>query len=293
MSRRLGIIIAVFGVIIALAGFLIISNLLRRAATPPVQATIPAPITETVVVTTHDVPLRAVLKLEDLTTMDIPVQLVPAHALSNLENAVGRITKIALVSGEMIMDHHLADPTNRNQDLAFVIEDDQVLMAIPATDLMSEIDVLQPGDVVDLLASIQQPILEGQAGLLDTQTDETQKEDMLFTFNALQRLQISAIVVEIVQARTAASSSATGFGQASADAETTPTPTPTPSPSEITPRAILIALAPQDALVVKHLIDAGGMLDFVLRAPTSNLEFDLQPVNSEYLEDRYELIITR
>lgn len=293
MSRRLGITLAVVGIIIALAGFLIISNLLRQAAAPPVQATIPAPITETVVVTTHDVSLRSVLKLEDLTTLEIPVQLVPANALTNIEDAVGRITKIAMVTGEMIMDHHLADPTNRNKDLAFVIEDDQVLMAIPATDLMSEIDVLQPGDIVDLLASVDQPVLKGQTGPLEGQEDETQEEDMLFTFNALQRLEISAIVVEIVQSRATTSSSASSFGQAAADPEATPTPTPTPAPSEITPQAILIALAPQDALVVKHLIDAGGVIDFVLRAPTSTQDFDLQPINSEYLEDRYELIITR
>jgi len=293
LSRRLGIFIAIIGVIVAIAGFLIISNLLSRAAAPPVQATIPAPITEKVVVTTHDVPLRSVLKPEDLTTLDIPVQLVPANALANIEDAVGRITKIGLITGEMIMEHHLADPTNRNQDLAFVIEDDQVLMAIPSTDLMSTIDILQPGDIVDLLASIEQPVLEGETGLLEPQSDQNREEDMLFTFSALQRLQISAIVVEIIQPQASTSASASAFAGQVADAEATPTPTPTPSPSEINPQAILIALSPQDSLVVKHILDAGGMIDFVLRAPTSNQEFDLQPVNSEYLEDRYELIITR
>ncbi|MCK4692508.1 MAG: hypothetical protein KAT23_02700, partial [Anaerolineales bacterium] len=78
-----------------------------------------------------------------------------------------------------------------------------------------------------------------------------------------------------------------------AEAEATPQPTPTPQPSQIEPQAILIALSPQDALVLKHLKDAGGIIDIVLRAPTSDQLFELNPVMSEYLKDRYELVISR
>ncbi len=77
------------------------------------------------------------------------------------------------------------------------------------------------------------------------------------------------------------------------EAEATPQPTPTPQPSEIEPQAILLALSPQDALVLKHLKDAGGVIDIVLRAPTSELPFVLNPVMAEYLKDRYELVISR
>jgi pilus assembly protein CpaB len=55
----------------------------------------------------------------------------------------------------------------------------------------------------------------------------------------------------------------------------------------------LLALSPQDALVLKHLKDSGAVIDIVLRAPTSNQNFELDPVMPDYLIDRYRLEVTR
>jgi hypothetical protein len=77
------------------------------------------------------------------------------------------------------------------------------------------------------------------------------------------------------------------------NAQGTPEPTATPSPQNVTSLAILLAMDPQDALVLKHLKDAGGTFDIVLRAPTSNQLFELEPVWDEYLIDRYELEIEK
>ena len=66
-----------------------------------------------------------------------------------------------------------------------------------------------------------------------------------------------------------------------------------PPPADIKVRAYLLILNPQDALVLKQLIDIGGIFDMVLRAPSSDRLFDLQPVMSEYLIDRYQLEIPR
>jgi hypothetical protein len=45
--------------------------------------------------------------------------------------------------------------------------------------------------------------------------------------------------------------------------------------------------------VLKHLKDIGAQFDFVLRSPTSTEIFDLTPINSDYLMDRYELEIPK
>jgi len=181
-----------------------------------------------------------------------------------------------------VLAHHLADPTNISENIAFIIGDDQVVLALPTTDLMSQIDILQPGDLVDVLASVEVPLLPPQVALV-AENVEPQKE--LFTFDALQHITIQAIVVEITQQaqRTTAAASRTAQQQA------TPQPTPTPSLAEIEPRAILLALAPQDALTLKHILDAGGIVDIVLRSPTSTQQFKLDPVMADYLKDRYEL----
>jgi pilus assembly protein CpaB len=244
-----------------------------------------------VLITTRDIPIRSVLNPQDLILVEVPVELAPPNALTTIDEAMGRITKIQLVSGEMILNHHLADPSNRNQDLAFIIGEDQVLMAFPASDLMSQINILQPGDVVDILVSIEQPVLPGQVGVVSLPAEEEETEEELFTFSAMQKVEISAVVVEIEPRR---SGTTTRTSQTSlVDADATPQPTPTPDPSEIEPQAILLALSPQDALVLKHLKDAGGVIDIVLRAPTASRIFELNPVMSEYLKDRYELVISR
>jgi len=286
-------IIAVVGIVAVVAGVFLISTILRQSVSPLPQATPLPPSTESVVVVTHDVPIRALLRVQDLTLVEVSVEFAPPNALNEISAALDRITKIPLVAGEIVMEHHLVDPTNIKGDLAFVIGDDQVLMAFPATDLMSQINLLQPGDIVDVLVSIKQPVLPGQAGSGGLFGEEAEEEDELFTFSALQRVEISAVVVEIKLARQTSSTTSRTASVGLTEAEATPQPTPTPQPSEIEPQAILLALSPQDALVLKHLKDAGGVIDIVLRAPTSELFFELNPVMSEYLKDRYELMIAR
>jgi Flp pilus assembly protein CpaB len=209
--------------------------------------------------------------------------------MMDVEAVTGRITKIPLIAGEMVLSHHLADPTNQVGDLAFVIEDNQVLMAFPINNLMTELQLVKRGDLVDILVSISETIPSQQNGFVTGQEQET--EERLFTFDALQRVVISAVVVEVTgnqqQGQTASP------GNVLPGQEATPQPTPIPSRSETRPQAILLALDPQDALVLKHLKDDGATFDFVLRAPTSDQLFELDPVMPEYLIDRYQLEINR
>ena len=128
-------------------------------------------------------------------------------------------------------------------------------MAFPAGDLMSRVNLLKPGDHVDLLFSIIVVVEEADGELV--------------TFNALQNLEIAALVQPRDAAPVAAESGVT----------------------EAEPLAIIFALEPQDALVLKHLKDSGGTVDIVLRAPEADQLFETQPVHMDYLVDRYDLHI--
>jgi pilus assembly protein CpaB len=286
MSRRLGILLAVAGVAIAIIGLLFVSLIFRRAVSPPVVATQVTPVTLPVLVTTRALPIRALLRPEDVTVVNMPVEFVPLDAVSEPEQVVGKISMIPLAAGEIVMQHHLADPTNISGNFAFIIGEDQVLMAFPATDLMSQVDVLQPGDLVDILVSINVPVLPSETTGLAAGQETGQQEEELFTFDALQHVTIQAIVVEITERR---ETGQTSVPRASATA----VPTPTPAPNEIQAQAILLAVAPQDALALKHLKDDGGIVDIVLRPPTAKQTYELDPVTAEYLKDRYGLVIQR
>lgn len=285
MSRRRGLIFGLLGVLVVFVGIIIIRGALGRVTSPPPPPTLPPPLTSSVLVTTHAIPLRGILKAEDLTLVEVPIELVPPGALTGKSAAAGKITKVPLAAGEMVLEHHLADPTKTSKDLAFTIGDDQVIMAFPATDLMSQINLLQAGDLVDILVSLEVPVMPAQANSAGAPGQEPKSEDQLFTFNALQRITVQAVVVKVTPQRT----TGTTASRTSTTAGATPVPTPTPVPPEIEPQAILLALSPQDALVLKHVKDAGGIIDIVLRAPTSTQLFELEPVMPDYLKDRYGL----
>ena len=291
MNRRLrtGIIIAVVGIAMIAIGLFVLGRLVRDSLAP-LPAPTPIPVTtEKVLITTHDIAIGTLLSEDDVVQVDMPIELRPRDALKDVTEAVGKAVKTNLVANELVLGHHLADPTNVSHDLAFVIGDNQVLVAFPSGDLMSGLGVLQPGDNVDILVSINQIVKVIPASGQTTTGQEEQTISKLFTFDAMQRVVIQAIIADVVTEEGTAPVAATVVKNASG----TPVPTPTPNPGARTVRAYLMAVSPQDALVLKHLRDAGGIFDIVLRSPTSTELFELSPVLSDYLNDRYQLEIEK
>jgi len=271
------------GIALAVGGLFTLNRIIRQSLAP-LPAPTPRPeITTKAVVATHDLPLGSVLRAGDVKIVDVPVELAPAGVITDAEQVIGRIIKVSMVTGEMIMDHNLADPTNVNHDIGFIIGDNQVLMAFPAADLMSSLSVLQRGDLIDVFVSmsVAGAAPEGEGGVAESEVIPG-----MVTFDAFQRTEITAIVVDIIQQEEQS-------GAQLPSVQGTPQPQPTPKPSQVKIRAYLLALSAQDALLLKHLKDAGATFDFVLRAPTSNQLFELQPIYSDYLIDRYELVIPK
>jgi Flp pilus assembly protein CpaB len=281
LNRRvlIGIIIAVVGIGLIVLGVLAINSVLKQSFAPPA---LPTPIVEAttdIVVTTRDMAIGTVINREDIQTTSAPVDLVPRDALLSIEAALGKMTTTHLIQGEMVLQHHLADPTNVSHDIGYILAEDQVLMAFPANDLMSGLGVLQRGDVVDIFASMTVEVTPTTiAAVPGTNTQDEEKISRLFTFDAFQRVQITAIVAEVVN-----ESETSSEGEAQ----------PTPNPADVKVRAYLLALYPQDALVLKNMRDVGANFDFVLRSPTSNLLFEVSPVTEEYLIQRFELEIPK
>ena len=76
-------------------------------------------------VTTRDLAVGTVLNREDVQMATVPVTLAPRDALLSIESALGKITSVHLIQGEMVLQHHLADPTNVAHDIGYIIGDDQ------------------------------------------------------------------------------------------------------------------------------------------------------------------------
>jgi len=258
----LGMVLAVAGVIGIYAAFQPILRANLAAPTPI------SPQSENVVIASRDIPLGAILSEADLATAQVPVQFIPRNAVSEIQNAVGRYTQASLVEGQMILGHQLADPTNETHDTAFALADDQVLMAFHPHDLISELAIVERGDIVDIFvsASVSADVVNSEGGTVQGEESQT----TLFTFDALQAVRVTAMIASIIPPDEGSNSS-----------------------PKITVQGYLLALSPQDALLLKHLRDSGAIFDMVLRAPTSSATFSLTPISKQYLIDRFGLYISQ
>jgi len=232
----------------------------------------------TVVVVTRDLFLGDTIAGTDVELASVPVEIAPRTAITNLEEAVGKFIKTDLVQGEMVLSHNLADPTNNNKDLSFILSENHVLMAFPANDLMSRESMVQRGDIVDIFATFKQKVKT--VGDITTTTGEPQEPVMrTFTVDTLQKVGVTALVLEVLEQE-----------------ETNPDLMQDQNNQAVSRpatriKAYLLALNPRDALILKHLKDTDAIFDIVLRAPTSTVQFDLTPVTEEYIIEFYGLEI--
>ena len=277
-NKTKAIFIIIVGLVLVAAGvFASILLTQRFQANRPSAAVQEDTVKTTVVVVTRDLFLGDLITGTDLKLVDVPVEVAPRDAITVLDQAVGKIIKTDLVQGEMVLSHNLADPTNNNKDLSFILSEDHVLMAFPADDLMSRESMVQRGDVVDIFATFQEKVKT--VGETTTTTGEPVEPEMrTFTVDTMQKVSVTAMVLEVIEQE---GNAAPLQGEA---AEAAP-------PPETRIKAYLLALNPQDALILKHLKDTEAIFDIVLRAPTSIAQFGLTPVTEEYIIEYYGLEI--
>lgn len=277
-NKNKAVFIIVVGLILVAIGiFASILLVNRYRANQAPVAVVEGPVKTTVVVLTRDLFLGDTIAATDVELVSVPVEVATRNAIATLEEAVGKIIKTDLVQGEMVLSHNLADPTNNNNDISFILGEDHVLIAFPANDLMSLESMVQRGDIVDIFATFEGKVKT--IGETTTTTGESEEPEMrTFTVDTFQRVGVTALVLEVIGEETN-----TGLLQGDAN-QTTAKP-------KTRIRAYLLAMKPQDALILKHLKDTGAIFDIVLRAPTSTVQFDLTPVTEEYIIEFYGLEI--
>lgn len=280
---RIGIVVIIIGAVLTGLGFVVVNQIYQQTIAAQQEEIATVVITDNVVILSHDVALGKLLTTEDLTVKEFPLELIPRNAFTDISQVTGKVTKNDLIQGEMILEHNIVHPTNTQYDLAFTLKDDEVLLAFPANDLMSNLSVIKRGDNVDIFVTLEQEV--------DVITNETaitgnpETIVTIITFDAMQNLDITAMVVDIVVAEGESASFSTD------DTFDNPNRVPTIGRNNINVRAYLLALKPQDALLLKHFIDIGAKFDLVLRSPTSDRNFNLKPIMGEYIKELYGLEI--
>ncbi|HSR32046.1 MAG TPA: SAF domain-containing protein, partial [Anaerolineae bacterium] len=186
---RMGIVVSLAGIVLIIVGGYAALRMMNLGFTTTREPVAPTPAAEartSVAMATRDIAEGSILMAEDVTLTEIPIELAPRDAITNLDLAIGRITKTDLLQTEMILDHNLADPTGKAYDIAYVLDDRHVLVALSLNDVMTREAIVQRGDIVDLLASYT------------TTLRPTDPDAQVVTFPSFQRLDITALVVDVI-----------------------------------------------------------------------------------------------
>jgi len=258
LNRRRGCLWFAAGLLLALTAGVVAFVTMQRVATVPEQA--PEVPKVPVVVAAHDVPLHTVIAEADLEVRQMEPDLIPVGALSDTAEAVGKLTTADLAEGEIVLSRRLIAPDYVGPNAALVMDPKKVLIAFGASDLLSNVGILRPGDHVDLMLTF-----DFSRGVTHTETSELGVN----TLTVLQDLEVASLIYMAEEEQQTGNEPQQATGAA--------------------PRAILFAVDPQDALLIKYFRDMGGVADFALRSPVAEGTFDVVPVDGYYLLQRFRV----
>lgn len=274
MKRRNWLWFGASGILAVGAGVLAILalNWAAQTQTPAVEEQ-----QQFVVVARNPIGARTVIRTDNVTLEERSD--IPSGSLTEVGDAVGRRALRDIVQGEVLRVQDV-EVLTETQDLAFLLENDYIAVAVPADDILSGWGGVLPGDHVDVLFTID-VILETpmypeetitlQEGETIQRLERDQSLDNVSVLT-LQNLEVLRIIEEPI-----------------ADAQTQQ------QQAEVEPvaqrRALLLKVDPQDAVVLKYLLDSEGTIDLALRSPTNETLFDVDAVSINYLLLRYGMTL--
>lgn len=148
-QRTGGMMILVVSIIAGLLAALMSVSFLRGIAQ-----------TTTVYVATREIPAFTRLEPAMFTAQQVSASAVPADALKDPGLLAGRFARTMLLQGDVIRQAHLATATGTTGSLAAKLTDSGLLdtraVGIPVDAATGVGGMLQPGDMVDLIASFRQ-----------------------------------------------------------------------------------------------------------------------------------------
>lgn len=187
-----------------------------------------------------------VLSDADFVVKDFPQDLVPTTAVTQTVSLASQVLTEPIGAGETFRTDKFLG--NAGATMSQQIEPGKVLVAFPVIDLLSQSNLVQDGDRVDLLLTIA------------PKKDQADQGDDKTTAITLQNIQVFKVL------------------RSSGDKE---------KEAELGPTAFLCSLSPQDSLLLKFIKDSGGTIDFALRSSLDQNQHDATPVDMQELNQRY------
>lgn len=253
MKNRRGFLWLTTGILLALLAGLMTFQIVNELDTASKAAENRDVSTVSVIVAVADIAPYVAINTGMVTLMDVPATMAPQEHVANIEDVIGKMTLAPVTLGEILVTPRLADPTDPDAPVLYTMNQNEVLVAVPSITLAGQLGLLSVGQHIDIAYT-------GEFSQQD-ENDEVSNRMTPTTFLSLQNLEIKGMLSRQISADGIASS----------------------------PDAILLAVAPQEALILKYLIDAGAPMDILLRSPGNNARMTVAPVDEQFLLDYFQL----
>ncbi len=273
MKRRSWIWFLISGMLALLAGVVAIAAL--RFFADRIDPEIPI-ASQMVVVANSPIAAGSIIRVDwvALTERD----QIPSGAIVNPDDVIGRKALADIAPNEVIrvqdVEQEAQGPSRSD------IPADKIAVALPADDILSKWGAVVPGDHVDVLFTLDviletdmypEDVLRVEEGevLQRLERDESLDHVSVLTLQNLEVLQIIEEPEVPLEE-----------GQQAQDQVVS-----------VPRRAMILAINPQDAVLLKYLRDTEGILDVALRSPDNGTLFNAEPVNINYLVLRYGIVL--
>lgn len=225
--------------------------------------------TRSVVVAAVNIPFRRSISESELVLKDLPVEAVPDGAATAMDQVVSKMSSVDVFAGEPLLVQQLVTPDIVTQQVALSIPDGKIVMAVPTQSKLISNRLMRPGDKIDLMSTFELEVIREQGS-----------GPMPASVGLLQNLEIHAIILPVsnIDDTKEVLGNEEGGVFRTADEQG---------------QSLLIAVDPQDALAIRHILDVGGHLDVALRAPNDESVTDTIVVDQFYLAERFQIELIR
>lgn len=255
MRRRRGCLFMALGLVLAVATGALVFHLLQQAgpgtASLAAAQALPTPTplpTKSVPVAARQLAVGATLTTTDIIQRAYPENLVPVGVLTDSAKLAGQVLVEQIDKGEFFQSSQFRGGAEK--PLSDELAPKKIAMAFSREDLLNKSSVIQEGDHVDLMLTID----------IKEETTAFTREGKATSYT-LQNIK----VLRIVRAK---------------PTEQDPNPQAT---------SIVFELNPQDAVIAKFVKDSGGTVDFTLRSSKDTKPFETEAINQDYIFDHYGL----
>lgn len=149
------------------------------------QAAQPKVTMGVVLVAKRDIPAQTPIMGEDLAFKQIPTEYIQPGAVTAIDQVIGQISMGPIAAEEQILGIKLQPPGNVGKSLSEITPEGKRAVTVPIEDLASIINLLKPGDFVDIHAFIALPKMMGSQV-----TDKTSPARLISLFQDAQILAI-------------------------------------------------------------------------------------------------------